>query len=617
MKILNWINNNKILTLLVLLGVFLRFYKLEYQSPWVDELYTLINTSTEKSFYEIFQNLKIDVHPPLYYYIIHVFNFVFGNTIFSARLVSVIFSLLGIYSIYLLSKELFNKKVAVISVALLVVNYFHIYHAQEARMYGMLFVTTAFAFLFLIKFIKQPSLKSAVWYAIFASLMIYTQFFALFTLIAQYLILLFFILTQTTITQKKFFQYTFISGVVTAILYLPSLIILATMSKRDSFWIEIPEKDVYTVMLKEFFGFAEIPLMIAFLAVVYFFIKLFKTSEKQSFRINPHEDKQIFAFLIIFIWIVVTLFIPLLLSFINLPMIVSRYFINILPALIILIAAGLNYIKSDIIKVTLIATFVIFSYTDLVYVKAFYRGIMKTQYREVCMYVKEKHKENEPIYSSFQYYMSYFLKESENHRVLYSNLNEIAAKSINDSTSIQPFWYLDVGSTPDAPTEETLQILEKLYVVDDNITMMDCYAKHYHPKATYKPNVDLSKFIKPYAEKNGDKVNYSVEIFNDNVNSIETSGWIYFENQPMNTASISLLLVNNTKEIVLLTEKVNREDVSSYFKSNFDLSKSGFRASFSKADFPSGEYNLALYIIDKITKKEALIMTDKKVVVNN
>jgi uncharacterized membrane protein len=616
MRIINWIKDNIILSIIVVIGIMLRMYNLEYQSPWGDELYTMINTTTDKSFYDIFQNLKIDVHPPLYYYIVHIFNFIFGNTLFSARIVSVILGVFGFYGIYLLGKELFNKKAATIAVSLLAVNYFHIYHSQEARMYCMMFFTTAMSFLFLIKFIKKPTLKSALLHSIFACLMIYTQFFALFTLLAQYLILLYFLIKPIQITQKKFFVYSLISGVVTAILYIPSWIIFFSASKRDSFWIPIPEKDVYTVMFKEFFGFAEIPLMICLLAVIYFFIKLFQRSEKEKFKINPIEEKQTFAFFIIFVWIMVTLIIPLIMSFINLPMIVSRYFINILPALLLLVAAGLNYIKNDLVKVTLIVTFLIFSYSDLVFVKAFYRGIMKTQYREVCLYVKDKHVKDEPIYSSFEYYMSYYLKEKDNHKVDKLSLNEIAAMNISESKTISPFWYLDIGSAPDVPTEQTLKILDSLYVVDDNITMMDCYAKHYQPKATYKPNIEFNKFKKPYGERNGDAVNYSIEVFNENTNNIEISGWIYFENHSMIDSKIHLILLNENDKIIIPSENVNRNDVTTYFKSKYDLSNSGFKTNIIKGNYPQGEYNLSIYVKDQKSNKETLIVTDKKVVFN-
>jgi hypothetical protein len=597
------------------IGALIRLYKLQFQSPWGDELYTMINSTTDKSMGDMYDILKIDVHPPLYYYIVHCFNFIFGNNLFSARFVSVVFGLLGFFAIYHLGKELVSKQAGLIAVALLAVNHFHLYHSQEARMYAMLFFTTTVSFYYLVKFIKYPSLRSALLHSVFACLMIYTHFFALFTLLSQYLILLYFLIRPYQISQKKFFQYSLLSGIVTMVLYIPALIIFFTASRRDSFWIPRPEKDVYTAMFKEFFGHAEIPLWIAALALFYYFFQLFRAKEIRKLSIDPILERKVFAFFIIFVWVLVTLIIPLIISFVNLPMIVSRYFINTLPALLILIAAGLYYIKNDLVKVTLIAAFMIFSFGDIVFVKAYYRGIMKTQYREVCLYVKDHHKANEPIYSSFEYYMSYYLRADEKHPVTKLTLNEIAQKSVADSTSVKPFWYLDINGTPDQPSEETTKILDSLYIVDDNITMFDCFAKHYHPKSTYRPNISLKNFKKPYLERNGDKVNLFVETFSEAADKIEVSGWIYLEDQSTDNVRINLLLISESSEVVLSTEKVNRTDVTSYFKSKYDLSKSGYKSTIIKKQLAAGTYKLAIYIKDQQNNKEALVVTEKIVTI--
>lgn len=617
MKALNWIKNNKILLILIFVSAILRLYKLDRQSPWGDELFTLINSSSDKSFSEIFEILKTDVHPPLYYYIIHFFNIIFGDSSFIARFVSVIFGIAGLFSVYYLSKELFNKKVGLIAVALLSINYFHIYYSQEARMYSMLFFTTTLSFLYLVKFIKKPSLKTALLHGFFASLMVYTHFFALFTLFSQYLVLLYFIIKPFQVTQKKFFLYSLLSGVVTLILYIPALIIFFQASKRTSFWIAAPETDVYTTMFKEFFGFSEIAIFIALITILFFLLKLFERKEITQLTINPIKEKQVFSFFVLFIWIVITLLIPFILSYVNLPIIVSRYFINVLPALIIIIASGLYYIKNDIVKSILILSFIGFSFTDLVAVKDYYKKITKTQYREVSEFVMKNHKDNEKIISTFEYYFSYYLKKQDHYEVIGSTIDHHIEDMFSKNEKPQSFWYAGINYIPDPePSEKTKLILDSLYVIDNNINLFDCYAKHYQLKSTYKPNINWTKF-KPFKDRNGDDVNYSVEIFSEDQNKIEVSGWIYFYNQAANDSRIYLLLVESNKESILKSESINREDVTSYFKSSFDISNSGFKSTILKKNLKKGEYQLAIYIVDKKNKKEAVVLTDKKISINN
>jgi uncharacterized membrane protein len=615
MKVINWIKEHKLLVVLVLIGSVLRFYKLDFQSPWIDEIFTLYNSSSEKSFREIYIFLKEnDPHPPLYYYIIHVFYLIFENTSLVARVVSALFGIAGLFSIYYLAKELINKKVGLIAVALLVVNYFHLYYSQEARMYSMLFFTTTISFLYLIRFIKKPRYKSALLHAVFAAIMIYTHFFALFTLFSQYLILLYFVFKPYNETQKKFLIYSTLSGIVTFILYIPALFIFLQTSKRTSIWIPIPERNVYTVMFKEFFGFSEIVLFIVLLAISYFFIKLFNKKELEKFNINPDKEKQVFTFFVLIIWILITLIIPLIISFINLPMIVSRYFINILPAVIILVATGIYYIKNNFVKTTIISLFVLFSISDIVIVKKYYKAVNRTQFREVCEYVKSK-KTNDNIVSSLSYYMSYFIKENKD-KIIDNSLDNHFSNYINNPSEAKSFWYIDGHNRPYSPSDITLKFIDSLYVINDNIDLFDCYAKHFQLKKDYKPNINISKF-KPFKERNGDNINFSVEVFIEDNNKIDISGWAYFDNISMIDSNINMLLINNENEIIITSEKVNRVDVTDYFNSKFDISNSGFKTTLIKNNIKNGEYKLAIYLIDSKNNKEGLILTDKKININN
>jgi mannosyltransferase len=610
MKIINWCKENYILLSLILLSFLFRIYKLNFQSPWGDELFTLINSHSNKSLGDIFNALKGDVHPPLYYYIVHFFLEIFGDTAYVARFVSILFGVGGMVVLYYLGKELFNKKVALTAVLLLVVNHFHIYYSQEARMYTMLFFTTTLSFLFLIRFIKTSTLKSALLYSITTVLLVNTHFYSLFALFAQYLILLYFILKPYNTTSTKLFTYTFISGVITGISFIPSIVIFLSTSGIKSFWIKAPERDVFTSMFKEFFGFSEIAIFIAIVGLLYFLFKTFNEDDIKDHKIDPEKDKPVFAFYILFVWLFTLILIPFVLSYVHLPMIVSRYFINILPPIFLIIAAGITYIKNSVIRATLLSLFVLFSFTDLINVRDYYGRVMKTQYREVSDFVKANRKNNEKVLSSFEYYFSYYLKKDENNEVTNSSLNQYVNRLEANQEKPESFWYVDISTIQDPATEHTLMVLDSLYIVDENIALFDSYAKHYQNKATYKPKVDLSKF-KPYKERNGDEVNYSFEIVNDKGAFIEVSGWGYFNGQSMQDAKLFIVLINDQQEIIVTPESVNRTDVTSYFKSEFDLAKSGFKKDINKKDLQPGNYKLALYLVDPVSKKEALVISDK------
>jgi hypothetical protein len=483
MKVVNWIRQNKILLLVVFVGSILRFYKLDFQSPWIDEIFTLHNTGSEKSFKEIYIFLKEnDPHPPLYYFIVHFFYLIFDNTSLVARAISALFGIAGLFSIYYLAKELINKKVGLIAVALLMVNYFHIYYSQEARMYSMLFFTTTISFLFLVKFIKKPTIKSALFHALFASIMIYTHFFALFALFAQYIILLFFVIKPFQETSKRILSLSILSGVATVILYIPALFIFLQTSNRTSIWITIPDRDVYTAMFKEFFGFSETVLFISFVAVIYFLLQLFNRTEIKKYSINPIKEKEIFTFFVLFIWVFVTIFIPLILSYVNLPMIVSRYFINILPPIIILIAAGLYYIKSNIIKATFVILFVGFSVSDVVIVKKYYSNPTKTQFRELTNKIIKDDTNKIKVVTYWSWLIPYFFNSEIGIKVHPNTFQEYIIALKNETVDKKSFWYLDGHVRPFNLSQEEQNYLNEDFVLKTKLEYLDCWAYLYESK---------------------------------------------------------------------------------------------------------------------------------------
>ncbi|MXN92576.1 hypothetical protein GR160_15210 [Flavobacterium sp. Sd200] len=611
MKIINWCKENYLLTALIVFSFAIRLLRLDFQSPWADELFTLTNSHSNKSLGDIFAALKGDVHPPLYYYLVHFFMSVFGNTAYAARFVSVLFGVGGLVALYYLAKELFNKNVALLAVLLISINHFHIYYSQEARMYSMMFFSTTLSFLYLIRFVRIPTLKNALFFALTGVLLINTHFYSLFALCAQYTILLYFVIKPYNTTGKKMFLYSLMAGIITLVSFIPSLVIFLGTSGRNSFWITAPVWGVYTAMFEELLG-SEIAVAVAVIATLYFLFRLFKEDDTPQYKIDPVTDRPVFAFHVLFIWIFVTIFFPYALSYIHLPMIVSRYFINILPPIFILIAAGMSLIKNNTVKATLLSVFMLYTLNDLVFVKKYYHNVSKTQYREASNYVKENRKNNEKIYSTFGIFFSYFLTPEDNNEVTGSSLNQIADRIMSNAEKPQSFWYIDIplSNTANPTSEQTQKVLDSLFVVDKNAELFDAFAKHYHTKADYKPSGDFARF-KPYKDRNGSDVNFSYEFVNDLGDAFEVVGWAYFNEQSAEHTKITVVLINGEEEIVLAPESVDRPDVTSYFKSQFDINNSGFKKQISKNSLKPGTYKLALYVADPVTKKDAFVISDK------
>jgi len=136
---------------ILILGLVLRLISLN-QSFWLDEATSGL-VVRNFSLTEIVTKFSPgDFHPPLYYLILKVWSSFFGTSEIALRFPSIIFGLLTIYFVYLIGKELFNKKAGIIAGILLATSGLHIYYSQEARMYSLTALLVSYlVYLFLKK----------------------------------------------------------------------------------------------------------------------------------------------------------------------------------------------------------------------------------------------------------------------------------------------------------------------------------------------------------------------------------------------------------------------------------------------------------------------------------
>ena len=72
MKLNSWFKNNYVLTIVLLIAAMLRFYHIDYQSVWLDEVHTLNEANPSLSLPELYNAvLQSDPHPPLYFILVH------------------------------------------------------------------------------------------------------------------------------------------------------------------------------------------------------------------------------------------------------------------------------------------------------------------------------------------------------------------------------------------------------------------------------------------------------------------------------------------------------------------------------------------------------------------
>jgi 4-amino-4-deoxy-L-arabinose transferase-like glycosyltransferase len=124
------------LVLLILLVAFvLRLYRLGYQSLWYDEAVSVYLAS--KGLVALTQHTAGDIHPPLYYYLLHFWILVAGVSEFSAAFFSLIFGMVLVAGCFRLGHELLDRRVGLLAAFVVAVSPFNIWYSQEVRMYTL------------------------------------------------------------------------------------------------------------------------------------------------------------------------------------------------------------------------------------------------------------------------------------------------------------------------------------------------------------------------------------------------------------------------------------------------------------------------------------------------
>lgn len=216
-------NRNKILTILSIFLIlpFIFNVGLLYDDPFS---MGMIN----HSYQDIIKLTTMDVHPPLYYFVLKLFlsittfwtKNIFIKILF-ARLLSLLFSLISLSYIIKIMGNLnikFNKYLITLIFILLPVVFGLDQQATHIRMYSMCTAITIMVIYYLIKFIETTHLINLVMVSILSSISLYTNYY--FGLIAG----LYIISAIIYLLYNKQYQSSanlILSGLIALILFIP------------------------------------------------------------------------------------------------------------------------------------------------------------------------------------------------------------------------------------------------------------------------------------------------------------------------------------------------------------------------------------------------------------
>ncbi len=117
------------------LGLGLRLYRLGVQSIWYDEGVSLYLAG--QTVPDLIRHTAADIHPPLYYLLLHFWTRLAGDSEFSAAFLSVIWGLLLVAFVYRVGMRLAGRRAGLAAAALVALSPFNLWYSQEIRMYTL------------------------------------------------------------------------------------------------------------------------------------------------------------------------------------------------------------------------------------------------------------------------------------------------------------------------------------------------------------------------------------------------------------------------------------------------------------------------------------------------
>ena len=329
-------------------------------SLWGDEAWAA--TLIRKDFLDVLKFVSKDTSPPLYYITAHFWTRIFGLSEIALRSLSMLFWLVTAIFTAKIAHHLWkNKKITLIAFALTLLNPFLFQYAFEARMYAILAMTSTIATYYFLK-------KDHTAYIISAVASLYCHHFSLFVIFWHFLWTL-----GRYLKNKKNFYSHFKPFLLIGLFYLPWLPFMyrqTTMVVDKGFWLGKPLlKDLPALCIKFIVGLNKNPIQ-PFIGAAFLVVLLFR-------RWWPKDSKTNF----LIGWLVVPTLVVFLLSQVVQPIFYDRYLINLIPALMLILASNHRRFISPACLIVLVLALFCLNWW-------FFTTPTKRPFRDLATYIK-------------------------------------------------------------------------------------------------------------------------------------------------------------------------------------------------------------------------------------
>ena len=396
----------------LLLAGSLRFYGLEIQSLWADELSTWYNAGKD-NLSEVVAMARAGLQeatPPGYFFLIYFIEKYLGDSEWILRFPSAVAGVLSVLVIYLLGRRLYSPREGLIAALLLTVLWTPIYYSQEARAYSLLLLFALLATYFWVALVRdlaygsRVSVYEALGYVVSAAAASYLHYYGLYLIGLQGLgaALLF-------VRRVRPLGYLALIYSLVLLAYLPWLVVVLSdlsqygpaMSVRMN-WLPSPHPEAVWDYLKFLFNHSEVLVGVVLALYLFLLLKGLHVLFKARRQEEPTRIKDLFLSpgMLLALWLIVPFAGAYTISVLWSPFLVNRALIISLPAAYLLVARAVTQLplrpKAQLGLVTGAAVLLV---SHLLFSMDYYTEPHKEQFREAMQFVIENDRPNSFIVS--------------------------------------------------------------------------------------------------------------------------------------------------------------------------------------------------------------------------
>lgn len=215
----------QIVILILLSNVFLKTLFLNESHLYLDEPYTVF--VCQMDFHEMFAQIKAEHDPnaPMYFIFLHFWIKLFGISEISVKSLSVIFSLITAFFIFITGRKFFNHTTALVASLLFLFTPVQQHYAQEARCFAMVTMLVSISYYFYFELLTYQKKWALFGLALVNSLAMYTHYLVVYAFIVQLIGMLLFFKSD-----RKAFNFYFLSQIIAILLFIPQIIVVIKMN---------------------------------------------------------------------------------------------------------------------------------------------------------------------------------------------------------------------------------------------------------------------------------------------------------------------------------------------------------------------------------------------------